>query len=588
MHSTVENCVYFKKWKEQSKYNFGFVPLADLVLPMSSNASYQKVDNPVELHNLVKASGTYNFLGCRVPIKSQLHVEEWERELQEYWDVQLCEFLKFGFSLDFNRNSKLRWEEKNHNSAIQFPDDVDAYLTEELKYQAIVGPFKQSPILNCHFSPFMTREKANAAHRRVIIDLSWPKDASVNLGVDKNSYMATDFALTFPTVDNITDTLKQAGTGAHLFKIDISRAFRHIKIDPFDFDLLGLKWHDAAYFDMCLPFGSRHGTQIFQRVSDAVRFIMRRYGYDVINYVDDFVGVGVRSVASAAFEHLKNVLHRLGLEISVKKLVPPTTKAVCLGVEIDSVNKTIAIPDEKLKVIQLMLDDWRYKKFCSKQQLQSLLGNLLYIHKCVRPARMFLNRMLDLRQNYDKKSITLTQEFKRDLIWFITFVQKYNGVSFFDHKRSQEIIELDACLTGFGGRWANYVYHIPIEKHYGNLAITQLEMLNTLAAIRVFAAYWSKKRIHIRCDNLAVVQVLRSGKTRDAFLGAVARNIWLEAASADIDLSYSHIAGTQNVVADLLSRWQNSAGQVRQLRKAIANPIWMYIPPNVLQLNNHI
>ena len=66
-------------------------------------------------------------------------------------------------------------------------------------------------------------------------------------------------------------------------------------------------------------------------------------GYDVINYVDDFVGVGVPSVASSAFEHLKNVLHRLGLDISVKKLIPPTMKAVCLGVEIDSVNKTIAI-----------------------------------------------------------------------------------------------------------------------------------------------------------------------------------------------------------------------------------------------------
>ena len=171
------------------------------------------------------------------------------------------------------------------------------------------------------------------------------------MGVDKNSYLATNFALTFPTVDNITDVLKEAGTGAHLFKSDISRAFRHIKIDPFDFDLLGLKWHDVAYFDTCLPFGSRHGTQIFQRVSDAVCFIMRGDGYNVVNYVDDFVGVGIRSVASVAFEHLKNVLQRLGLEISVRKLVPPTTKAVCLGVEIDSINKTISIPDEKFKII---------------------------------------------------------------------------------------------------------------------------------------------------------------------------------------------------------------------------------------------
>ena len=245
--SNVDKCVYFKKWKQKSKYDFGFVPLGDLILPISPNASHHKVDDPVLLHKLVKDSGTYNFLGYRIPIKSQLHAEEWERELRDYWDVQLCEFLKFGFLLDFNRNSKLRWENKNHNSATQFQGDVDAYLQEELKYQAIMGPFNQSPIPNCHFSPFMTREKANAAHRRVIIDLSWPKDASVNLGVDKNSYMATNFALMFPTVDNITDALREVGTGEHLFKIDISHAFRHIKTDPFDFDLLGLKWRTSIH-----------------------------------------------------------------------------------------------------------------------------------------------------------------------------------------------------------------------------------------------------------------------------------------------------------------------------------------------------
>ena len=73
-------------------------------------------------------------------------------------------------------------------------------------------------------------------------------------------------------------------------------AFRHVKIDPFDYDLLGLKWRDVTFFDTCLPFGSRHGMQIFQRLSDTVRFMMRRDGFDVVNYVDNFVGIGVPSI----------------------------------------------------------------------------------------------------------------------------------------------------------------------------------------------------------------------------------------------------------------------------------------------------
>ena len=69
---------------------------------------------------------------------------------------------------------------------MKFPNDVKAYLEEEERYGAILGPFKVPPISNIHFSPFMTKEKPNASHRRVIIELSWPKGASVNSGVDKN------------------------------------------------------------------------------------------------------------------------------------------------------------------------------------------------------------------------------------------------------------------------------------------------------------------------------------------------------------------------------------------------------------------
>ena len=159
-----------------------------------------------------------------------------------------------------------------------------------------------------------------------------------------------------------------------------------------------------------------------------------------------------------------------------------------------------------------------------------------------------------LRQNYDKNSITLTPGFKRDLRWFEKFLARYNGESFFDHQPIFGTIELDACLTGFGGCWENLIYHVAIEKHYHNLGITQLEMLNILVALRIFSRYWQGQRIQVKCDNMAVVQVLQTGKARDPFLGACARNIWMEAAKADIYIVYSHIQGRKNVVADLLSR----------------------------------
>ena len=56
--------------------------------------------------------------------------------------------------------------------------------------------------------------------------------------------------------------------------------------------------------------------------------------------------------------------------------------------------------------------------------------------------------------------------------------------------------------------------------------------------------------------------VLKSGKTRDAFLAASARNIWYLTTVHDIDIQYSHIKGTSNQLADTLSRWQGSVQQL--------------------------
>ena len=63
-----------------------------------------------------------------------------------------------------------------------------------------------------------------------------------------------------PTVDTIVNTLNNLGPGAKIFKVDISRAFRHLRIDPGDVDLLALQHRDKLYMDLSLPFEHRLGV----------------------------------------------------------------------------------------------------------------------------------------------------------------------------------------------------------------------------------------------------------------------------------------------------------------------------------------
>ena len=118
--------------------------------------------------------GPQLFQKARIPIKSQLNVQAWKDNLKGYWDQQLVQLLAFDFALDFSRNCDLKCDRGNHKSALEFPGDVDTYITEELEFGALLAAFEVPPINADHSSPFMTRAKPNSDHCRVIIDLSWP------------------------------------------------------------------------------------------------------------------------------------------------------------------------------------------------------------------------------------------------------------------------------------------------------------------------------------------------------------------------------------------------------------------------------
>ena len=225
------------------------------------------------------------------------------------------------------------------------------------------------------------------------------------------------------------------------------------------------------------------------------------------------------------------------------------------------------------------MSQWLSRVFCTKRQLQSILGLLLYVHKCVKRARAFLNRLLAiLRSNHDSQKIILTSNFKRDLRWFAKFLPQYNGVSLYNHRPIDHTLEFDASLTGLGGRWNSCVYHLPLILGYMSRSIVQLEIVNILLAVRLLQPHWAGRKVLVKCDYEAVVTVLRSGKTRDPYLGACARNIWYVCALANIDIQYVHVRGLDNRVADLLSRWTGTQNKFAELHKYNQDPVWIPDP----------
>ena len=189
-----------------------------------------------------------------------------------------------------------------------------------------------------------------------------------------------------------------------------------------------------------------------------------------------------------------------------------------------------------------------------------------------------------LRSSHDNQKIILTSDVKCNLRWFAKFLPQHNGVSLYDHRPIGLTLELDACLTGLGGRWSIFVYHLPLVLGYMNWSIVQLEMVNILLAVRLFQPHWAGRKVLVKCDNQAVVTVHRSRKTRDPYLGACGRNIWYVCSLADIDIQYVHVRGLDNRVADLLSRWTGTQNNFTELYKYIQDLVCIPVDKVLLEI----
>ena len=73
---------------------------------------------------------------------------------------------------------------------------------------------------------------------------------------------------------------------------------------------------------------------------------------------------------------------------------------VTLGIELDSVNQLARLPNDKLTSLLNLLHRWSSYRWCTKRQLQSLIGHLHHAAKVVWPGRAFIRRMINLLHNF--------------------------------------------------------------------------------------------------------------------------------------------------------------------------------------------
>jgi hypothetical protein len=155
--------------------------------------------------------------------------------------------------------------------------------------------------------------------------------------------------------------------------------------------------------------GLKSSAFICQRITNAISYFARKNGFPIINYSDDFAAGDSRSGADNGFRHLAQLFHSLGMRESADKVVPPSQKMAFLGVWFDTNSMTVAVTPERLAELQLEFQHWQSRSSASLKQVQSLLGKLNFVAKCVRPGCLFMACMLDWLRSSIITTRTLSQ-----------------------------------------------------------------------------------------------------------------------------------------------------------------------------------
>ena len=279
------------------------------------------VDDYMELAMRVCASHTKNCDGVRKPVALNLNLQTWAHYLDKYDDTRLLQYMTYGFPLGDMKGNFCRhvW---NHTSATEYADHVDEFLSKEKSMGAIMGPFTDIPAHCCLISPLMSHPKDNNK-RCIILDLSYGDHESINGNMERGKYDGQPYTLTLPSLDYLIRDILDCRGKPKLIKIDISRAFRNVPIDPGDALKLGMKFKEKFYLDRSLAFGAVNGTAIFHRISDAIRKILSTEHITVWNYIDDIFACVPVERAEEVFERVEQLILELGLPINGEKVVRP-------------------------------------------------------------------------------------------------------------------------------------------------------------------------------------------------------------------------------------------------------------------------
>ena len=484
------------------------------------------------------------------------HLEGYDKARKSY----LINGFKEGFSLG-SRGPLVPSDPSNLTSALQHQDIVDRKLAKEIAMGRISGPHTLPPFPNLFISPLGVVPKKSEGEFRLIHHLSYPEGYSINDSIPREFC-----SVSYASIDEAIKIVKSVGPGCFLAKTDIQSAFRIIPVNASEHHLLGFRWRGKYYYDKCLPMGCSSSCSIFETFSSSLHWIAQQKlkANGVVHILDDFMFV------DPTFYQCKQSLSKfvtlctdLGVPLASEKTFAPATTMSFVGLEIDTIEMVVRLPEDKLVKGREVIRSISSRKKVTLRELQSAIGFLNFACAVVVPGRTFLRRLTNLTCKVTKPNhhIRINNDHRADLAMWTLFLDQFNGKCLFLDEKwiTSEVLELHtdaAGSLGYGAILENRWFYGAWPAEWRNLNIAILELYPIVAATIAWAYKFQNRSILFFTDNMAVVEVINNKTSKDTKILYLLRKLVWTCLNNNIMFKAKHIPGKNNVSADLLSRLQ--------------------------------
>jgi len=452
----------------------------------------------------------------------------------------VCRDLRGGADIGCRGEFRRASRSSNAASALEHPREVTDAVASWVAAGFAIGPFdpEETP-RDVKINGIMTRLKPNGAVR-IILNLSAPKGAAVNEGID-----LAEFPATMSSTGKWLAVLSAAGRGAFMVKMDWADAYKHVHVREEDVRLQWFSWLGKNFAEVCLVFGAVSSVGIYDRAAKVVLdLVLRMSGFPkkmVCQHLDDVCAAAGASAADG-LRRFEDCYRAVAAQVGVK-LAPPEDKdkgfslcklGVVLGVEYDTEKWTWSIPGEKVARLLGQIREALGADRLRQDQIWSLVGRIIHYAPLIPCGRFNIDHLIRANSvSADKAAwVELGPELKRQLEFWRLLIRVSSGFA-----RLPDLSPLPAWTVeaytdaaggspsgfrGSGGVIGDWWYFLPWSKaiNCGDFAedgrrlgkkLSALELVGPLVVMAAAPELCRGLPVRVWVDNAGSVRIWEKG-----------------------------------------------------------------------------